>query len=145
MLTSIRKIIAQGEGISTKQYTKGKDPQLIEDDIFNIVIPLSGIATEQAAEQAAEQVTEQAAEQVTEQALCVLENGILKGLLEFCLEPKTAKEVIGFLGLKHREHFRSEILNPLLERKILKKTIPEKPTSPRQKYYTNPNRNNLDI
>ena len=39
-----------------------------------------------------------------------------------------------FLNLKHKRHFRVTILKPLLEKKLLKETIPDKPTSPKQKY-----------
>ena len=41
-----------------------------------------------------------------------------------------------FTKLKHRENFRSNVLNPLIKGGILKLTIPEKPTSPNQKYYS---------
>ncbi len=40
------------------------------------------------------------------------------------------------LGLKHRKHFRSEILQKLLEAGKLTMTVPEKPKSPKQKYIT---------
>jgi ATP-dependent DNA helicase RecG len=36
----------------------------------------------------------------------------------------------------NRLHFRQEVLQPLLERGILIATIPDKPTSPKQKYKT---------
>ncbi|MDX2469733.1 MAG: ATP-binding protein, partial [SAR324 cluster bacterium] len=71
--------------------------------------------------------TEQATEQATEQ---------VNKVLEFCKEGRSRKEIQEFLGLKHREHFRSEILNPLLEQGLLKLTLPEKPKSPKQKYVT---------
>ncbi|MCD6151018.1 MAG: hypothetical protein J7J70_05120 [Deltaproteobacteria bacterium] len=88
----------------------GTKPELIEDDIFRVVVPLG--------KQAAEQVTEQVGK-----------------LLAFCSEPKSRKEMQEFLGLKHREHFRSDILQPLLDQGLLKQTIPDSPTSPKQKYY----------
>ena len=42
------------------------------------------------------------------------------------------------LGIKHTEHFRINILRPLIESGDLLLTIPDKPTSPKQEYYTNP-------
>ncbi len=123
----------------TKEYSGGKLPQLIEDDIFTITIPVAEQATEQATEQAAEQATEQhieitpvidkdseeITEQVTEQAV-----------LDFCIVPKSAKEIMDFMGLSHREYFRSEILKPLLKNKLLFRTAPDKPKSPMQKYFS---------
>jgi len=41
-----------------------------------------------------------------------------------------------FLDLKHREHFRSEILKPLVALGKLSLLFPDKPSSPKQKYYT---------
>jgi len=37
---------------------------------------------------------------------------------------------------KHRNYFKNTILDPLIEQGLLKLTIPEKPTSPNQKYYS---------
>jgi len=93
-----------------------KDPEIIEGDIFKITISVPGTTG---------QVTEQVTGQVTEQEL-----------LAFCSIPKSTKEIMGFLGLKHREHFREDILKPLLESKKLSMTVPEKPTSSKQKYFT---------
>lgn len=41
------------------------------------------------------------------------------------------------MGLKDREYFRRKILNPLIDEGILKLTIPDKPRSPKQKYFSN--------
>jgi len=38
--------------------------------------------------------------------------------------------------MKSRRYFREKILNPLIKGGLLKLTIPDKPTSPNQKYYT---------
>jgi len=97
-----------------RHYSGGKTPELIEGDIFKSIIPL----------------TEQVTEQVTEQA----EKS--KKILGFCKTPKSTSEIMDFLKLKHREHFRAKIIQPLLKQGLLKLTIPDKPTSSRQKYYT---------
>jgi len=57
-------------------------------------------------------------------------------IIEFCKEPKTASEIMEHLQLTHREHFRKHILKPLLENGILHMTIPDKPNSSKQKYYS---------
>lgn len=59
-------------------------------------------------------------------------------ILEFCLTPKTRIEIQEHLGLKNRDHFRKFILNPLIDSGKLLRTIPDKPTSPNQKFYTAP-------
>ena len=70
------------------------------------------------------------ADAVTEQ---VGEDKLL-AILEFCSAARSREEIQAFLGLKHREHFRAEILAPLLKAGFLVPTIPEKPNSPKQKY-----------
>jgi len=57
-------------------------------------------------------------------------------VVEFCKEPKTLKEIMQFLGLKHRPNFIENVLNPLLKAGLLKRTIPDKPRSRFQKYVT---------
>jgi len=36
----------------------------------------------------------------------------------------------------NREHFRKNILNPLIQSGLLKLEFPDKPTSPKQRYYS---------
>ena len=49
--------------------------------------------------------------------------------------PRTRNELQKFMNLNNREYFRKEILNPLIKGDLLKLTMPDKPTSPKQKYY----------
>lgn len=56
-------------------------------------------------------------------------------VLAFCQQAKSRAEIQEHLGLKDREHFRKEILNPLLDSGQLLRTLPDKPTSPKQKFY----------
>jgi len=51
-------------------------------------------------------------------------------------EPKTRQELQQVVNLKHREHFRKEHLEVLLEAGLLAMTTPEKPNSPNQRYKT---------
>jgi ATP-dependent DNA helicase RecG len=107
-----------GSGVrNIHKYNKiysGVEPTLIEGDVFKTIIPLTTQATTQAAMQANEEVKE---------------------LLEFCALPRTRSEMQEFMKLSNREHFRKNILNPLIKGGLLKLTIPDKPTSPKQKYY----------
>lgn len=110
----------------TRIYSSGADPQLLEGDIFKIIVPVTPQATPQATLQATPQATQ---ENVTNK---------IAALLEYCIEPRSRVEIQEFMGLKDREYFRLEILNPLIREGKLLLTIPEKPTSPNQKYYSKP-------
>lgn len=80
---------------------------------------------------ATQQVTPQATQQATPQA-----GSVEAQVLAFCQQPKSRAEIQEHLGLKDREHFRSAILNPLLDSGQLLRTLPDKPTSPNQQFYT---------
>ena len=90
------------------------EPTFIEKDIFKTIIPLSNQATNQATNQADKEI---------------------KDLLEFCKKPRSRIEMQEFMNLRNRGYFRKEILNPLIKGGLLKLSLPEKPTSPNQKYY----------
>ncbi len=55
-------------------------------------------------------------------------------ILEFCKEPKSVKEIMEYIGLKHRPTFIYDYLKPLLEKNKLQMTLPNKPKSRNQKY-----------
>ncbi|MCK5818166.1 MAG: putative DNA binding domain-containing protein [Psychromonas sp.] len=57
-------------------------------------------------------------------------------ILLFCIEPKSRKDIQQHLKLKNRDHFRKNILLPLIDSKQLLLTLPDKPTSPMQQFYT---------
>lgn len=82
------------------------------------------------------QATAQATTQATAQATAQVDPEKAEQVLAFCVEPKNRDEIMNHLGLKHREHFRSDILLPMIEAGMLSLTIPDKPTSPKQKYVT---------
>lgn len=58
-------------------------------------------------------------------------------ILEFCKQPKSVKEIMDYIGLKHRPTFIYNYLNPLLKQNKIKMTIPDKPKSKNQKYIIN--------
>lgn len=78
-----------------------------------------------------QQVTMQATTQATMQ-----DDEDTKMLLEFCRIPRSRREMQEFMKLNNREHFRKNILNPLIKGDLLKLTTPDKPSSPNQKYYS---------
>lgn len=78
-----------------------------------------------------EQVTGQGMGQATGQATDQAD-----ALLQFCAVPRSTKEMMQYLDLSHREHFRDTFLLPLIASGQLAPTIPDKPSSPKQRYIT---------
>lgn len=58
----------------------------------------------------------------------------LRELIDFCKEERTRAEMMNFCEIRSDSYFRINILNPLLKTGVLKRTIPDKPNSSRQKY-----------
>lgn len=77
-----------------------------------------------------EETTPQATPQATPQ------DKRTKKILAFCREPKTREEIQSHININDVKYFRTEILKPLLNRGLLLLTIPDKPTSPNQKYHS---------
>lgn len=59
---------------------------------------------------------------------------VTKMLLEFCVEPRSKREICAHLGFHNLTYFTRTYLNPLLETGKLLRTIPDKPSSKNQKY-----------
>ena len=57
-----------------------------------------------------------------------------KGLLVFCQEPRTRKEVVEYLEISSAQYALHKYLDPLVRCGAIRLTIPEKPKSPKQKY-----------
>ncbi|SHJ86259.1 Putative ATP-dependent DNA helicase recG C-terminal [Dethiosulfatibacter aminovorans DSM 17477] len=106
----------------------GADPQFIEGDVFKTIIPLTPQDTTQADTPATTQGNTLA--EVVDSDERTLE------ILQFCKEPKSRKEIQDFIGIKNSRDFRRRILSPLVKKRLLKLTLPEKPSSPKQKYYS---------
>ncbi|MFN7097889.1 MAG: Fic family protein [Gammaproteobacteria bacterium] len=103
----------------------GQDPELIDGDIFRFILPLENQATMHVTPH----VTPHATPHVTPQ------DERMQKIREFCMEAKSREEIQDFLGLKDREYFRLKVLNPLIKQGFLTLTFPDKPKSPKQKYY----------
>lgn len=57
-------------------------------------------------------------------------------ILSFCAVPKSKKELLELCGLSDRKNLTQKYLEPLLKDGLLTLTVPEKPTSSKQKYKT---------
>lgn len=61
---------------------------------------------------------------------------VYRMILDFCKVPKTAKEIVDEFGFPNRNYFRRHYLEEMLGTGKLKMTIPDKPSSKKQKYYS---------
>ena len=59
-----------------------------------------------------------------------------RDLAEYCKLPRTRAEMQDFCGLSGRANFRENHLRLLLEKGVVKMTIPDKPNSRNQRYYS---------
>ncbi|MCW1734266.1 Fic family protein [Anaerorudis cellulosivorans] len=98
-----------------------KEPELIQEESFKAIL----WRKVNAAPQVTPQVTPQAARQVTRQA---------KNLVLIMTDEMTRDELQEKLQLKDRENFRKLYISEALEQGLIEMTIPDKPTSPEQKY-----------
>lgn len=57
-------------------------------------------------------------------------------LLAFCRTPRTRKEICDYLGLSSMSYAIQIYIMPLVEQRLIKLTIPDKPKSPKQLYYS---------
>ena len=133
-----------GSGMrNTYKYTKmysGCEPSFVEDSVFRITVPLSDVATQKVGPEASvtdfgNVSTEASTEVSTEASTEVkLKPELLEKLLEYCTEPRSRKEMQEFCGIRTEKYFREQIIKPMLEAKLIAKTVPDKPTSAKQKY-----------
>lgn len=112
-----------GSGVrNINKYNKiysGAEGQFIEGDIFQTIIPLDIRDTRKVNDPVENE-----------------EDRETKDILEFCKTPKSREEIQEFVRINSTSHFRRKILNPLIKGGLLKLTLPDKPTSPNQKYYS---------
>ena len=118
----------------------GAEPEFIEGDVFKIIIPLSfgamtkvGPVLSTASAQVSAQVGKSGA-QVDNTVTVKLDIEKINTLLDFCTTERTAAELQQFCEISSREYFRKNILAPLVVSGRLKRTIPDKPNSSKQKY-----------
>ena len=75
-------------------------------------------------DEVSDEVSDEAGDEVSDEAK----------LLAFCSEPKSKAEIQEFMGINSERYIRQKLIIPLLEKGCLVRTIPEKPSSPKQKY-----------
>jgi len=114
-----------GSGVKNLfKYSKiysNSEPEIIEGEIFKVNLKLPY-----------RKYSPQVTPYVTPQAEKLSKREI--AILQFCKTPRTAEEIGKFINIKDKKYLRKSILKPLIEKSLLKLTIPDKPKSPNQKY-----------
>lgn len=137
-----------GSGMkNTYKYTalySGRVPEFIEGDVFRMIIPLNEAATATVGAEnpiSSDGVSGGAGGGVTGGAgggvsplTIKLDADKANALIAFCTEERTKSEMMEFCAIRSDYYFRANILKPLLQQGILKRTVPDKPNSPKQKY-----------
>jgi len=88
---------------------------------------------EQVRDQVRDQVGVQDRGQVRDQVVGQVTVG---DLVDYCKLPRTRAEIQDYCGLTSRRSFNENHLKPLLDKGLLKMTIPDKPNSRNQRYYS---------
>ncbi|MCK9548057.1 MAG: hypothetical protein M0Q37_06050 [Sphaerochaeta sp.] len=60
-----------------------------------------------------------------------------RSVIEFCRKPRTRAEVIEHIALSH-SYAITTVLQPLIDKGLIKLTIPERPSSPNQRFHAAP-------
>ncbi len=133
--SGMRKMMLYG-----KKYGEA-DPQLIEGDVFRMIINVPEFNENQANVPGVPGET--GINSVTDQLQATPEVGTKLSLsrhqveiMRKCLQDSPLLELIAITGRSDRTKFRHQVLNELLESGLIKMTIPDKPRSSKQKYRT---------
>ena len=132
-----------GSGMrNTYKYTRlysGEEPSFTEGDVFRTVIPLTEAATVTVGPEVPSEndVSLEAPTHVDSEIK--LSADVLNGLINFCSQPRSRREMQDFCGLKSDEYFRKYVIKPMLQKGMIEQTLPDKPTSSRQRYFKSQN------
>ena len=122
-----------GSGVrNVNKYMKiysGEKPQFVEGNIFKMLLPLGKSSSNKKNVYHGEEHSHQVTHQVTHQE-------VIEKLLAFCEIERGKKEICEYMGYNDLTYFTRKFLNPLIADDKLTYTVPDKPTSSKQKYVT---------
>lgn len=101
-----------------------ENPELIEGDIFKIIIKVPKFSSGKNSDDSAGQGTKSG---LSRDQVEILRN---------CLNEKSIGDLMILIGRSNRTKFREQVLKTLLDDGYIEMTIPDKPTSSKQKYKT---------
>ena len=116
------------------------EPEFIEErGSFKVIFRNSNTNNNQVSDQVSDYVSDQVSDQVRDQAKNKTLNSLdlhKQKVKEFCVEPKSAKEINEYLGISSRSYVRINIIKPLIEEGSLEYTNPNNITASNQRYIT---------
>lgn len=125
-----------GSGVrNITNYSKvysGDEPIFEDGEIFKAKVPLVKVLNEMKVNEVNKMTVKEFNEALVYSNKAPVE--ALDRIIIYCEEPKTAIQIMNYLGYKNIKRFRRDYIKPLVEKGILKMTIPDKPTSRNQKY-----------
>ena len=119
----------------------GKEPIFEEGDIFKATVPLVKMLSEMKVKDVNRMTVKEPNAALLEKK--ALDKALdkapdrIKEIVSYCNEPRTAIQIMEHFEYKNIKRFRRDYIKPLVEKGILRMTIPEKPTSKNQKYISN--------
>lgn len=118
----------------------GKEPVFEDGDIFKATVPLIKILPNYKVSQVDNMTVKEPGfiyvgnVKAQDKAQDRAQDKINYLIVNFCEKERNIFEIMEYLGYKNRTRFRRDYIKPLVEKGILKMTIPDKPTSRNQKY-----------
>ena len=110
----------------------GADPVIMDDDMYTVKMNLP--KSMQMLKAVGEDTAQDTA-QVTVQDTAQVSNQVKMLIVTLGEETLSRDELMARLHLEHRENFRSTYLKPAIDDEFVNLTIPDKPTSGKQKYF----------
>ena len=117
----------------------GSEPIFEEGDIFKATVPLVKVVNEMTVSEINNMTVKELnatliGKKAQYKAQDKAQDEMILRIIEFCKEERNIFEIMQYIGYKNRTRFRRDYIKPLVEKGILKMTIPDKPTSKNQKY-----------
>ena len=66
----------------------------------------------------------------------ISEDNEVERLIDYCSKPRTREEIMNFMKITPSSYLNRKFLQPLIKEGIIQLTLPNKPKSKYQKYYT---------
>ena len=118
----------------TPLYSDGQEPLIEEQDVYSITIPMQPLTVNKSLSSHQAGPNESLSWQQVGTKLALSWSQI-EPIMKKMQEETFAKDLRILLGMKDSTYFKKNYLDPLIEIGVIDMTLPQKPTSPNQKYF----------